>query len=62
VDNPEPFVRGFTEKMIVYATGRPLTLADRPAISAIMARAQADGLGLKDLLKAIVESELFEAL
>ncbi|MBL6714566.1 MAG: DUF1592 domain-containing protein [Pirellulales bacterium] len=62
VDNPEPFVRGFTEKMIVYATGRPLTLADRPAVSAIMARAQADGLGLKDLLKAIVESELFEAL
>jgi hypothetical protein len=37
-------------------------LADRPAVSAIMARAQADGLGLKDLLKAIVESELFEAL
>ncbi|NBP80921.1 DUF1585 domain-containing protein, partial [bacterium] len=33
--------------------------ADRPAVSAIIARAKAEGLGLQDLLKAIVESELF---
>ena len=59
VDSPELFVRGFTEKMIVYATGRPLTLADRPAVSAIITRAKDEGLGLQDLLKAIVESELF---
>ena len=61
VEEPAPFVRAFTEKMLVYATGRPLTWADRPAVSQIIAQAEADGLGLRDLIKAIVESELFTA-
>ncbi len=56
---PEPFLRAFTEKMLVYATGRPLTAADSPAVDALLARAGADGYGLRDLLKAVVENELF---
>lgn len=58
-EEPEPFIRAFTEKMVVYATGRPVTAADDPAIDALVARAKADGLGLRDLIKAVVENELF---
>lgn len=59
VENPDPFLRGFAEKMLVYATGRPLTLADGPAVDALVARAKDEGLGLRDLVRAVVETELF---
>ncbi len=58
-ENPEAFHRAFAEKMLVYATGRPLTAADGPAVDALVARAAADGFGLRDLIKAVVENELF---
>ncbi|MCB1229929.1 MAG: DUF1592 domain-containing protein [Verrucomicrobiae bacterium] len=58
-ERPDPFIHAFAEKMLVYATGRPITSADGPAVDALVARAQKDGLGLRDLIKAVVENELF---
>lgn len=56
---PEPFVRSLTEKLLLYAIGRPLTVADRPGVDRIIEKAKKNGLGLKSLIHAVVESELF---
>lgn len=55
------FARCLTEKLLTYALGRHPSISDRPAIDAIVAKAEAAGfqLSLQDLLIEIANSKPF---
>jgi hypothetical protein len=57
--DPEAVVRGFVEKLIVYATGARLQFADRAAVDDIVERARKRGFGIRTLIHEVVQSELF---
>ncbi len=41
--------------MLVYGSGRPLTVADRPSVEAVAK----SGRGLGEMIHAVVETEIF---
>jgi hypothetical protein len=51
--------RNFTRHLVVYATSAPIRFSDRAAIETIVERTQSDQYGVRSLVHAIVESELF---
>lgn len=53
------FTRCLTEKLLVYATGRPLGFRDRRAADKIVASTKAQGIGFRDLIVAVGQSEPF---
>jgi hypothetical protein len=54
------FAHTLTEKLMVYATGREMTFRDRSEIKAIAAADTDSSLGLRDLVTAVVSSEIFQ--
>ncbi|HEY1170688.1 MAG TPA: DUF1592 domain-containing protein [Verrucomicrobiae bacterium] len=58
--NKDRVAQALAEKLIVYATGRPITAADRSAVDAVVASAQKNNLGLRSMIHAVVDSELFQ--
>lgn len=59
LDRPEIFARCLTEKLLVYACGRPLTYGDRKTAARIVAGMETRGRGFRDLLAAVVLSDSF---
>ncbi len=59
IERPEPFYRSLASKLLVYATGRAVTVADRPVVEAIVRQTRSAGGGLKSMIQAVIESELF---
>ncbi len=59
--NPAQLARGVTRHLVTYATGAPATRLDQPAIEAIAQSAAKDDYGLRSLIHAIVQSELFRS-
>ncbi len=59
VADPERLARSFTEQLATYATGAPISFADRAVIAGILLRAKAKGYGLRTLLHEVVQSDLF---
>ncbi|MDA7888205.1 DUF1592 domain-containing protein, partial [Akkermansiaceae bacterium] len=55
----DQIARGIAGKLLVYGTGRPLTLADRRSVDAVVAAARKKNLGLRAMIHAVVESEMF---
>ena len=55
----DPFSRNLTRKLMTYATGRRMSIADRAEIDAIMQRMKSERGGLRDLVKHVVTSEVF---
>ncbi len=53
------FVRGFAEKLFVYALGRTLEPADRTTIDQLVATTKREGHSLHALIKAIVKTDSF---
>ena len=51
--------RNLARQFVVYATGAPVRFGDRPAIERILQQARADGFGVRSLLQAVVQSDLF---
>jgi hypothetical protein len=51
--------RSFTRQLAVYATGAPVRFSDRPAIEAILQAAKTSHYGIRSLVHALVQSELF---
>jgi hypothetical protein len=51
--------RGIAGKLLVYGTGRPLTIADRESVEAVVKAAQEKDLGLRAMIHAVVESPMF---
>ena len=55
----EAFARALAGKLLIYASGRPLTVADRASVDAVVGEARENGLGLRAMIHAVVETEMF---
>jgi mono/diheme cytochrome c family protein len=53
------FARSLTTKLLTYASGRTLGIADRGEVDRIVAAVGAQGYGLRDLVLAVVTSSIF---
>lgn len=53
------FARALTVKLVTYATGGPPSQADQPQIDAIVAEIRERNYGLRSLIHALVQSDLF---
>jgi hypothetical protein len=54
------FLHGFTEKMLTYALGRPISRSvDQETIAGIIQKMAAEEYGMQSLVQAIVASEAF---
>jgi mono/diheme cytochrome c family protein len=58
--DPAQLARGLTRHMVTYATGAPATGLDQRAIDAIIAEAAKSDYGVRSLVHALVQSELFQ--
>ncbi len=54
------FVRGLTQKLFIYALGRPLRDSDHAEIKQIMTNAKRQGTTLRNLIKGIIHSKAFQ--
>lgn len=59
LEDRERFTRGFTEHLCTYALRRVLTVDDRADIQAIVDAAMARQYGVRDIVRAVVLSDLF---
>ncbi|MGI9240327.1 MAG: DUF1592 domain-containing protein [Verrucomicrobiales bacterium] len=59
LERDEAFARAIASKLLVYASGRPMTVADRHSLDAVVESAEAGGLGLRSMIHAVVETEMF---
>jgi hypothetical protein len=55
----DQFAHSLTDKMMVYAIGREMTIRDRPHINRATANLKKKGYGLRDLVLEVVSSEPF---
>jgi hypothetical protein len=60
LQRPELFVGAFTEKLLTFALGRGLELADGPAVRKIVREAKADNYRLSAIVMGIVSSTPFQ--
>lgn len=51
--------RNLTQQLVIYSTFAPVRFADRPKVEAVLDRAKAGGYGVKSIIHAIIQSELF---
>jgi len=58
-EHPELFVRTMTEKLLMYALGRPVEYYDMPVVRQIVRGAAADGYRLSSIVSGIVKSQPF---
>jgi hypothetical protein len=61
LDDKEQVARNLAQQLIVYATGAPVRFGDRPAVEQILAQTKAKDFGVKSLVHAIVQSEVFQS-
>ncbi len=59
LDQQARFARGLSEKMLVYALGRPIEPTDRSLIDRLAAKMAADDYSMSSLIQGIVTSEAF---
>jgi hypothetical protein len=55
----DKFLKGFSEKLLTYALGRPLSYADHAVVEDIMASATKNDFRIQAMLQAIVTSRFF---
>jgi hypothetical protein len=56
----EPFMTTVTEKLFIYAMGRPVHAYDMPTVRAVVRRTAKDGNRMSALILGIVESDAFQ--
>jgi hypothetical protein len=59
LERDDQFVRAIASKLLVYGSGRPLTVADRPSVDGVVVAGKEQGFGLRSMIHAVVESEMF---
>ena len=59
MEDPEVIARTITEKLLVYGCGRPVTRADHASVDQVIATSRAKDFGLRSIIHAIVDTELF---
>ena len=60
LDRPEQIARSVTEKLMIYATGHPISFSDHTEIDRIVTEAKSSDYGLRTLVHAVVASHLFQ--
>jgi hypothetical protein len=60
ISHPAPFLRTFTEKLMVYALGRPYESYDAPAVRKIVREAAVNNYKFTDIVVGIVKSAPFQ--
>lgn len=58
--DPNQIARTVASNLIVYATGAPISIADRQEIERIIAKTRESGHGFRSLIHAVVQSALFK--
>ncbi len=53
--------RSLIEKLLTFASGRPMGFSDRSEIDTLTAQSKTKGYGLRDLIHAVVQSEIFKS-
>jgi len=59
--DPDRVVRCMIEKLLVFATGRPMGFSDRAEIDKILTTSKAKGHAMRDLIHAVVQSDIFRS-
>jgi hypothetical protein len=59
VRDPRQLAQNLVERLVVHATGTSIGFSDRTVIQQILARHETEGFRVRDLIHAIVQSELF---
>lgn len=57
----ERVARCVIEKLLTFATGRPMGFSDRSELDRLVAASKAKGHGLRDLVHSVVQSEIFRS-
>jgi hypothetical protein len=60
LENPDRFARGLAERLMVYATGHEVELADRAESGRILAEVKKRRYGFRSMIHAIVQSKTFQ--
>lgn len=58
-ENPQPFARCVSEKLLAYATGRPLNYRERKIVASLVQQHMESGRGFRDLVLSLIDSEIF---
>lgn len=59
LEQPDIIARAVATKLLVYGCGRPVTRADDAVVTSVVDSAQKNNFGLRSMIHAVVESELF---
>lgn len=59
LEDPELIAQAIASKLLVYGCGRPVTHADQSMVNRVVEQTRQHGYGLKAMIHAVVESELF---
>jgi len=59
LEDPRPLARNLVAQLVTYATGAPVSFADRATVEHVLDRTSAGGYGIRSLLHEIVQSPLF---
>ena len=59
LEDEQQIARNLAKQLAVYATGAPIRFSDRQQIEAILAQAKASNYGVRSILHAVVQSDLF---
>ena len=59
MEDPALIARSLATKLLVYGCGRPVSPADREVIDEVVDAVEAKGYGLKSMIHAVVDSEMF---
>lgn len=59
VKDPALLATNLVKQLAVYASGAPIGFSDRPAIQALVERSKPSGYGVRTLVHALIQSDLF---
>ena len=59
LEDEQQIARNLTKQLAVYATGAPIRFSDRQTIEAVLAKAKPGDYGVRTLVHAVVQSDLF---
>jgi hypothetical protein len=59
LQDPEQIARNITGKLLAYATGQPVGILDQDCVNGILNQTKSSNYGLRSIVHAVVQSELF---
>lgn len=59
MEDPDQIAKAIATKLLVYGTGRRITPAERSTVEAVASQAKENDLGLRSMIHAVVDSDLF---